>query len=153
MDGRSLVPVLVDPGHAAVAPATRAHIAQELARRGHADGAAAAAGWRDHHFVEYYSLGSVTRTGHLVDDPNSNTYRAIRSVSGEHGNLLYAEFTAVADWQFQNVSFHEIFDLDSDPHQLHNLYNTTSPAVRQQLAAQVAEQWRCAGTAGDNACP
>ena len=65
----------------------------------------------------------------------------------------YAEFTAVADWQFQNVSFHEIFDLDADPHQLHNLYNTTSPAVRQQLAAQVAEQWRCAGTAGDNACP
>jgi len=58
-----------------------------------------------------------------------------------------------SDWHFQAVDFYELYDQRSDPHQLHNLYNTTSPAVRQQLAAQVAEQWRCAGTAGDNACP
>lgn len=52
---------------------------------------------RDHHWVEYNSLGSVTRTGHLVDDPNSNTYRALRFFgSKEHGNTLYAEFTGAS---------------------------------------------------------
>lgn len=34
--------------------------------------------WRTHHLIEYYSLGNVDRTGHLVDDPESNTYRALR---------------------------------------------------------------------------
>ena len=45
----------------------------------------------------YYSLGSVTRTGHLVDDPKSNTYRAVRYVgpASTMGNILFAEFTAV----------------------------------------------------------
>ena len=67
---------------------TSRHVARRRARQ-------AADTWRDHHFVEYYSLGSVTRTGHLVDDPESNTYRALRFVgSAEHGNSLYAEFTA-----------------------------------------------------------
>ena len=32
------------------------------------------AAWRDSHLIEYYSLGNVTRTEHLVDDSTSNTY-------------------------------------------------------------------------------
>ena len=53
----------------------------------------------------------MTRTGHLVDDPKSNTYRAVRYVgpASTMGNILYAEFTAVTDWHFQNVSFHEMY--------------------------------------------
>ena len=61
--------------------------------------------WRDHHWVEYNSLGSVTRTGHLVDDPKSNTYRALRFVgSVAHGNTLYAEFTALENWDYLNTT-------------------------------------------------
>ena len=47
--------------------------------------------------MEYNSLGTLTRTGHLVDDLNSNTYRALRFFgSKEHGNTLYAEFTGAS---------------------------------------------------------
>ena len=132
MDGRSIVPLIVDPADPNVAPATRAHIRRQLAlaetsakASGHEQAAGAggvsngvrpshyADDWRDFHFVEYYSLGNVTRTRHLVDDPISNTYRAIRSVKGSLGNMLYAEFTAVADWNFSSPSFYEMFDLDT----------------------------------------
>jgi hypothetical protein len=49
-------------------------VRRELAALGLAVGDSQEATWRDHHWVEYNSLGSVTRTGHLVDDPHSNTY-------------------------------------------------------------------------------
>ena len=59
--------------------ATREHIEREVARYQSAGGQGVdGIKWRDHHFIEYYSLGSVERTGHLVDDPKSNTYRALR---------------------------------------------------------------------------
>jgi len=108
-----------------------------------ADMRLAAASWRDFHFVEYYSLGSVTRTGHLVDDPKSNTYRAIRSVKGKLGNMLYSEFTAVKDWEFQNVSFYEMFDLDKDKYQLDNIYDQQTAAMKQQLHELVDKEWKC----------
>jgi arylsulfatase A-like enzyme len=217
MDGRSVVPLLVNPADARVLPATRKHIRSEMARTkarflgngngngninvngartspaaaaaavvvpavaggggnvtapgaaapeglpesfpqqplaacdfAPADAAAAAAdmqlaadAWRDVHLVEYYSLGAVTRTGHLVDDPNSNTYRAIRSVRGKYGNMLYSEFTAVADWHFQAVSFHEMFDMDKDPHQLDNIYANQTDAMKAELNALVDAEWKC----------
>lgn len=102
--------------------------------------------WRDHHWIEYYSLGDVTRTGHLVDDAKSNTYRAIRFVgSAKYGNTLYAEFTAVVDWHFASPNFIEMYDLDTDPHQLNNLANSSSAALKAELHAMVVEQFGCEG--------
>ena len=75
--------------------------------------------------------------GHLVDDPNSNTYRALRFTVGAsyfaddwselllrcaemrcvpqegspYGDLLYSEFTALADYNFSNVSFYELYNV------------------------------------------
>lgn len=146
MDGRSVVPLIVNEGDEAVSAATRAHI--ERAR-------AAASGWRDHHFVEYYSLGDVKRYGHLVDDSESNTYRALRFVgSRDYGDLLYSEFTAVSDWNFSNVSFYELFNMTTDPHQLHNLYTHAPETTKRALHEQVVKQWTCAGRdGGANPCP
>lgn len=72
--------------------------------------------------IEYYSLGNVTRTGHLVDDTMSNTYRGERSVPPHAlGDFLYAEFTAFSDWDFEHPTFFEAFNLTRDPHQLDNI--------------------------------
>ena len=103
--------------------------------------------WRDHHWVEYYSLGDVTRTGHLVDDPKSNTYRAVRFVGSEkYGNTLYAEFTALEDWNFQSSTlFIEMYNVTEDPHQLHNLAASADPALKAELHAMVEAQFGCSG--------
>lgn len=140
-DGRSVVAQLVDPTDPTVADSTRAHILHSTKPT-----AAEGGGWRDFHLVEYYSLGKVTRTGHLVDDPVSNTYRAIRSTRGKFGNILYAEFTSVGDmWTFTNVTFHEMYDMDKDPHQLDNIYSSQPNQVKRALAALLAKEFRCRG--------
>eukprot|EP00947_MAST-08B_sp_MAST-8B-sp1_P002915 g2915.t1 len=150
MDGKSVASLLFedeDPSsEEALLPATLRHL-----REHRTTGAAA---WRDHHFVEYYSLGNVTRTGHLVDDPNSNTYRALRFMNSEsYGDFLYAEFTAVKDWNFSAVSFHEAYDVKKDPYQLNNVYESLSEAKKTALAAQLHKQWQCHGQTGTGACP
>mmetsp|Transcript_75456 Transcript_75456/g.233423 ORF Transcript_75456/g.233423 Transcript_75456/m.233423 type:complete len:560 (-) Transcript_75456:202-1881(-) len=141
MDGRSFAPLVVNPRDTAVPPSTRRHLEHERARRPLGQ-------WRKHHLVEYYSLGSVVRTGHLVDDPISNTYRALRFTIGGpvgSGNMLYAEFTAVEDWNFSAPSFTEVFDLERDPHQLTNLARSVPAGVKAQLHEQLKAQWGCAG--------
>merc|ERR1712066_680305 len=122
-------------------PATRQHL-QSVAQSD------MSVPWRQHHFVESYSLGNVVRTGHPIDDPDSNTYRALRFTSGGpvgKGNMLYAEFTALSDWHFRNYSFVEIFDMDKDPHQLTNLASSTPAAVKAQLHDTLQKQWECSG--------
>lgn len=139
MDGRSVAGQLVDRESSEVRPATLRGLQQEKA---------VAVDWRQHHFIEYYSLGNVTRTFHLVDDTESNTYRALRFLSGGpvgSGNMLYAEFTAVKDWNFTAYSFVEIFDMDADPHQLVNLASNTSASVKAQLHEMLQKQWECSG--------
>ena len=145
MDGKSIIPLVVDPTDPTVPESVKAHIAHQTA----SEVGVKRENWRKFHFVEYYSLGSVTRTGHLVDDPNSNTYRAVRYVGPDaaaagHGNMLYAQFTAVKDWHFENVSFHEMYDLDKDPYQLDNIYSSASPALLANLTKVLEAQYNCA---------
>ena len=85
MDGKSLVPV--------IAPTQRQ-----------------AAWGRTEFLIEYNSLGNVSRGApvdcgrgrtcyHLVDSERSNEYRALRVVdAARKKNLLFAEFTDLADW-------------------------------------------------------
>ena len=90
MDGRSIARLVIPSTDGPALPASAAAHVRALA-------GAEAAPWRTHHFIEYYSLGSVVRTEHLIDDPKSNTYRALRFVGdARHGDFLYAEFTALA---------------------------------------------------------
>ena len=105
------------------------------------------------HLIEYLSLGNVTRTGHLVDDDRSNTYRALRCVgSARWGEFLYAEFTALADWNFTAVAFREAFDVRADPYMLDNVWARLAPENQSALADELRARWRCAGTDGDDAC-
>eukprot|EP00927_Polykrikos_kofoidii_P050237 TRINITY_DN44158_c0_g1_i1.p1 TRINITY_DN44158_c0_g1~~TRINITY_DN44158_c0_g1_i1.p1 ORF type:complete len:545 (-),score=54.69 TRINITY_DN44158_c0_g1_i1:54-1688(-) len=141
MDGRSVAHLIVDATDPTVLPST----VRGLQRVALGDGVPS---WRQHHLVEYYSLGNVTRTGHLVDDDTSNTYRALRFTSGGpvgNGNMLYAEFTAVSDWNFTDYNFVEIFDMDTDPYQLVNLASNTPDSVKRRLHDMMQLQWQCAG--------
>ena len=200
LDGRSIIPLVVDPSDQHVPESVRSHIQSQTRKTlanldsstsasalasasasasaaasasggsgggggggsggsdGDGDGAVevsavsvASASWRQFHFVEFYSLGNITRTGHLVDDANSNTYRAIRYVgpaaaANGHGNILFAEFTAVTDWHFQHVSFREMYDLDKDPYQLNNIYHAASPQLLANLSAALDAQYVCSGS-------
>ena len=84
--------------------------------------------------------------GHQVDCVNTNTYRALRFVSKQHGNKLYAEFTRLTDWNFTAPDiFVEVFDLSTDPGQLVNLANVTPPAELAFYREAVQRQFKCAG--------
>lgn len=145
MDGKSILAQLINTGHSddrvlnkAIPEPIRESITRERA---------AGVPWRDHHWVEYYSLGDVVRTGHLVDDPNSNTYRALRFVGSERfNNTLYAEFTALKDWNFGNYSFVEMYNVDEDPHQLHNIAKSTSASLKAELHTLATQQFNCEGS-------
>lgn len=137
MDGKSIAPLILDAHDPALMPSTARHLL-----------AVESSPWRQHHFVEYYSLGKVVRTGHPVDDAESNTYRALRFTSGGpvgSGNMLYAEFTALTDWNFTDYSFVEIFDMDEDPHQLNNLAPSVPASVKTKLHNMLQTQWECSG--------
>jgi hypothetical protein len=41
--------------------------------------------------------------------------------------------------------FIEMYDLDKDPHQLHNLAKESSPALKAQLHEMAVKQFHCAG--------
>jgi len=148
MDGRSIAPFVIDPSLESLVPvATQRHL-QALQGSG--------SQWRDFHLIEYYSLGNVKRLGHLVDDKESNTYRALRFIDSHrnvpgtdlaYGNMLYAEFTAVSDWFFENVSHYELFNMTRDPHQLDNIYYTgASEPLKKELHNLVDEEFKCQGS-------
>ena len=95
---------------------------------------------------------------HLIDDPVSHTFRAIRFVDSKvYGNALYCEYTSLIDWNYKNYTsptglldpysykFYELFNLDLDPWQLTNLYNNASDTVKQELHAMVASEFGCSG--------
>eukprot|EP01052_Picozoa_sp_SAG31_P043618 SAG31_NODE_7322_length_1719_cov_1.414815_4_plen_131_part_01 len=83
MDGRSIVPLLVDPADVNVLPATKAHILQHTApgeslkpQVGGSFENAKTGPWRSFHAIEFIGLNNHTWFGHLIDDVVSNTYRA-----------------------------------------------------------------------------
>lgn len=79
---------------------------------------------RDRMTIEYWTLGNVIRYGHYIDMPN-NTYIGIRLINETH-NVLYVEFYKdVSEMKFEDEGFEfELFDVNSDPYQLNNLYGT-----------------------------
>lgn len=78
MDGRSIVPFLVDRQDSAVPAVVLGHIASAGGNP---------SPWRPGVLIEYYGLGDVVRYQHLEDTYN-NTFRALRlpstSVYGRH---------------------------------------------------------------------
>mmetsp|Transcript_17006 Transcript_17006/g.36869 ORF Transcript_17006/g.36869 Transcript_17006/m.36869 type:complete len:346 (+) Transcript_17006:1-1038(+) len=104
---------------------------------------------RTHVLVEYIGLGDVVRYQHLEDAFN-NTFRAIRAVDrtkGGLGNVLYAEFTdAQTNYNWTHpAQERELYDLDTDPFQLNNLW-PPSPERAAQLGRALDDAYRCRGT-------
>jgi len=134
-DGRSFAHLLVTNETAAM-----------LKRSADDDGV----GWRDAHLVEYFATDSTMSptakqiAGHLKDMAN-NTFIGLRIINATM-NLAYFEFTnAVTDWGFEHSNFCELYDLESDPHQLTNVCPTTSAGVLAALHAQLRTEFNCAG--------
>jgi arylsulfatase A-like enzyme len=123
-------------------------------------------------YIEYHGLGPVGAPRRLLDSFN-NTFRAIRVVGGlpqllptkskshseaklEAGsphqpatsptisrNLLYAQWGS--DFKFSSIVFRELFDLDSDPWQMHNIYDQAPEELTAVLANLTRTLYRCKG--------
>ena len=78
-------------------------------------------------------------------DVSNNTFIGLRIVNSTH-DLTYAEFTDVRDWAFDDVYFHELYDLRTDPYQLHNLYPSASSDTRRVLHNMLRHEFLCAGS-------
>ena len=55
--------------------------------------------------------------------------------------------TGLSNWDYENTTdlFVEMYDLDTDPHQLHNLAKQSSPVLKAQLHAMAVKQFHCTG--------
>lgn len=99
--------------------------------------------------IEYYSVANwpanykegVTS---FNDCPN-NTYRALRFMDSDFGNLLYVEYTTVSDWWFQHINFYELYDLAKDPYQLTNIYPKTTDSLKARLHDLMLTSYACGG--------
>ena len=105
-------------------------------------------------YVEYHGLGMQVRHGKRIMDSFNNTFRAIRLVDGPDAglfntseNLLYAEWGG--DFLFKSVVFREVYDMDVDPWQMHNLYdewNHTHKLRLEQLEELTHAMYHCKGS-------
>lgn len=163
-DGRSVAPQLLGSSSTGKADAVRrpdAHRPANLA------------------YIEYHGLGPVGAPARLLDSFN-NTYRAIRVFGGvdadtdgapvvqghrtqdqvvidapgslfSSGNFLYAEWAT--DFLFEGpLQFHELYDLDEDPWQMHNLYTEYLHTHREQVWQMANMTRRLSGAAELAAC-
>jgi N-acetylglucosamine-6-sulfatase len=73
----------------------------------------------------------------------NNTWRALRIIDPQIGNLTYAEYVQIMDWNFSNIIFYELYNLNTDPFQLNNLYNNASLNFKQFLHTSLLNYWNC----------
>ena len=153
-DGKSVLPFLIktDAAMARAPPSVQ----RSLQARGGATEAsrAAQAGWRDSVFIEYYYNDKNTKcipNCYNIEDP-SNNYIGVRHREGsEFGETMYAEFewSAAGETVFDNVDFHEYYDVAKDPWEMDNLYNHTDKATLDRLHNKLRSWYHCAG----ESCP
>eukprot|EP00947_MAST-08B_sp_MAST-8B-sp1_P004860 g4860.t1 len=100
---------------------------------------------------EYIGGGDVVRYEHLEDTGN-NTFRGLRVIdpaapSGQR-NLKFVEFTdKKTNWNWTSpASEAELFDLDKDPYEMHNLYSSADPKIKASLHQQLAQLYTCRGS-------
>lgn len=96
--------------------------------------------------IEYIGLGDVWRYEHLEDSYN-NSFRALRVMDGNHTNWKYIEFTdCQQDWNFtKQPQEYELFNLDTDPFEMHNLYSQVPHEWIVQLSKVTRHLYRCRG--------
>eukprot|EP01083_Nonionella_stella_P111184 326010_1 len=84
----------------------------------------------------------------MVNTSQGNNWRAIR-IMNVTLNAVYAEF--VYDYnnltELNDPKFIEYYDIEKDPHQLHNIYSTLQPNIKTQFHDLLMNYARCNGTA------
>ena len=120
LDGHSLVPLITEDGE---------------------DGT-----FRDAYLIEYFATSGVVtkvKKGDHLKDNSNNTFIGLR-VQNETNNFAFFEFTdAVDDWDFKTPDFCEAYDLDADPHQLHNICAKLSAPARAAWHQQLRDEYAC----------
>lgn len=146
MDGRSIMPLLID-GHDETVPAqTRAHV-MRLAPKGQA---AYAASWRDHVFIEYYFNANNSKCGGYNTEDIHNNFIGLRHTAGsEFGDTSYAEYMTgsqgQSDVSFDAVDFVEYFNLTEDTWQMRNLWKTGDQTAQRKLSQKLRVWFNCRG--------
>jgi len=146
MDGKSILPMLMNSTDNDILPATKRHL-QSFHPTEYT------ASWRDSMFIEYYFVDNNTKCipeCHNIEGP-SNNFIGIRHVTGEFGNMLYSEFQTnfTSDVFFDAPDFYEMYDLDKDPWEMDNTYNRTSKDIINKLHDKLHMWFNCKG----NDCP
>jgi len=166
MDGRSILPLLLDAPASIGSPAYKtwsatlpATVHEHLLAVVGLDTYAST--WRKSVYIHHQHVGGgglhicPGHNGHQVDDVDNN-YIAVRHLPGSPlGNILYAEFQwangtnyGAGNVDFQSPFFFEYFDLDNDPWQMENIYGkvkSSDPQLIARLHEEVQAWLACSG--------
>jgi len=150
MDGRSILPLIVDAEDSTVPAQTRKHV-KELAPEGRE---AFAAKWRDSVFIEYYyNADNAKCDGYKTEDIHNNFIGLRHLKDSEFGDTSYAEYQTgnqqKANIDFDNIDFVEYFSLSEDPWQMNNLWKKGDNATQSKLHDKLQVWFTCRG----DSCP
>merc|ERR1712070_636754 len=128
MDGRSILPLLIDGNDKTVPKQTRKHVNQ-LAPKGRDS---FIANWRDSVFIEYYyNADNAKCNGYKTEDIHNNFIGIRHMADSEFGDTSYTEYQTgdqgQADISFDKVDFVEYFNLTADNWQMKNLAQKGAP--------------------------
>eukprot|EP00039_Didymoeca_costata_P011721 m.165843 g.165843 ORF g.165843 m.165843 type:complete len:551 (+) comp15267_c0_seq3:46-1698(+) len=148
MDGKSMLSLIINSSLTHEVPVS---VQTSLAAE---DPVEVANSWRDTVYIEHYRVGAGTfcGPGHHIDQIDNN-FIAIRTMpNSKYGNMLYAEFQwangtnyGQGNVDFQSIFFHELFDMDKDPWQLNNIYDSANASLKASLHDDVQAWLRCKG--------
>lgn len=101
--------------------------------------------------VEYTSLGNIVRYNHLIDTYN-HSFVALRIVDTDPAhyplhNLKYVEFRDTRDdWNMNEEPLErEMYDVDRDPFEMHNIVSEVSPTLVDALSKKIQKMIQCQG--------
>jgi hypothetical protein len=62
--------------------------------------------------------------------------------------VAFVQYTTSEDWMYRTPYHHELYNMEVDPYQLHNLYDAAAAGTKAKLQARLEAQWKCKGQAG-----
>lgn len=90
-------------------------------------------------------------TCYFVDSKHSNSWRGLR-ILNDVENLMYIEYDPAWTWQTSDetgagLQHYELYDIDSDPYQMSNIYGQADREKRIQLHTALSQYYECKGDA------
>lgn len=87
---------------------------------------------------------------YFVDSTKSNSWRNLRIINDKE-NIAYIEYDATYNWQTTDakgsgLDWYELYDVQSDPYQMNNLYPTTDDATKTRLHQLMVKYYKCGGS-------